>query len=69
MEMYKYIQLVGKGIFPSDARDRFGDTNGGWGSAIAVDPESWKLKEDGSYEGIFYAIPDRGWNTEGPLST
>jgi hypothetical protein len=58
--MYKYVQLAGKGIFPSDARDEFGDTSGGWGSAIAVDVDSWKLNEDGSYEGIIYAVPDRG---------
>jgi hypothetical protein len=62
---YKYIQLVGKAEFPSDARDKFGDTAGGWGSAIAADVKSWKKKKDGSYTGTLFATPDRGWNTNG----
>jgi hypothetical protein len=64
-DTYKYIQLVGHASFPSDARDNFGDTAGGWGSAIAADVDSWKMNKDGSYEGILYAVPDRGWNTNG----
>jgi len=62
---FSYESLVGKGTVPSDARDQFGDTMGGWGSAIAVDLSSWKQKKDGSYEGTVYAVPDRGWNTNG----
>ena len=64
-DTYKYIQLVGNGDFPSDARDQFGDTAGGWGSAIAADVNSWKQNKDGSYQGIIYTLPDRGWNTHG----
>jgi hypothetical protein len=64
-DTYKYQKLVGKGFFPSDARDQFGDTAGGWGSAIAADVKSWKQNKDGSYEGIIYTVPDRGWNTNG----
>ena len=64
-DTYKYISLVGQGQFPSDARDKFGDTAGGWGSAIAADLDSWKKNKDGSYEGTLYAVPDRGWNTNG----
>jgi len=30
-DTYKYISLVGKSLFPSDARDKFGDTMGGLG--------------------------------------
>lgn len=68
-DTFKYIELVGKAFFPSDARDKFGDTAGGWGSAIAADVKSWKKKKDGSYEGILYAVPDRGWNTNGTTSS
>ena len=64
---FSYESLVGKGTVPSDARDQFGDTLGGWGSAIAADLSSWKQKKDGSYEGTVYAVPDRGWNTNGTL--
>ena len=64
-DTYTYQSLVGKGIFPSDAVDQFGDTAGGWGSAIAADEESWTQNKDGSYQGTIYAAPDRGWNTNG----
>ena len=64
-DKYKYISLVGKAEFPSDARDKFGDTAGGWGSGIAADVKSWKKRPDGVYEGTLYAVPDRGWNTNG----
>ncbi|KAL5427047.1 hypothetical protein PMIN04_001557 [Paraphaeosphaeria minitans] len=37
-----YQELAGWGVLPSDARDRFGDTIGGIGSAIALDKKSWK---------------------------
>ena len=66
-DKYSYESLVGKGEFPADARDKFGDTAGGWGSAIAADVKSWKQNKDGSYEGTIYAVPDRGWNTNGVL--
>ncbi|KAL5411956.1 hypothetical protein PMIN06_003883 [Paraphaeosphaeria minitans] len=39
-----YQELAGWGVLPSDARDRFGDTIGGIGSAIALDKKSWKKK-------------------------
>lgn len=67
-DTYKYISLVGRGEFPSDARDKFGDTAGGWGSGIAADLKTWKKNRDGSYSGILYATPDRGWTTEGMCS-
>jgi hypothetical protein len=67
-DKYKYISLVGKGYFPSDARDMFGDTAGGWGSGIAADVKSWKKRSDGVYEGTLYTLPDRGWNANGTTS-
>ena len=34
---YTYQELAGFGLIPGDARDKFGDTIGGIGSAIALD--------------------------------
>ncbi|ORY17849.1 outer membrane autotransporter [Clohesyomyces aquaticus] len=68
---YVYEELAGFGIFPGDARDKFGDTIGGVGSSIALDKKSWKKKEgkDEAYTGILYGLPDRGWNTQGTQNT
>lgn len=52
----------------SDARDKFGDTIGGLGSAIAFDKKSWKYK-NGAYQGLVWGLPDRGWNTQGTQNT
>ncbi|MCJ1354055.1 MAG: hypothetical protein MMC33_004042 [Icmadophila ericetorum] len=62
---YAYNQLAGYGFVPSNARDKFGDTMGGFGSAIAFDESSWQKTKNGSYTGILWVLPDRGWNTEG----
>ena len=64
-DKYNYLGLVGHADFPSDARDQYGDTAGGWGSGIAADLSKWKKNKDGSYSGIIYGVPDRGWNTNG----
>lgn len=64
---YTYEALAGYGFIPSDARDKFGDTIGGIGSSIALDLKTWK-KHGKSYTGILWALPDRGWNTEGTLN-
>jgi hypothetical protein len=56
--------LVGVARVPSNALDRFGETLGGWGSGIALDLESWRKNWFG-YTGVLYALPDRGWNTQG----
>lgn len=61
---YVYNGLSGYGFVPSNARDKYGDTIS-LGSSIAID--SWKQKGE-SYEGVLYAMPDRGWNTEGTLN-
>ena len=60
-ETYTYEQLAGYGFIPSNARDKYGDTIGGIGSSIAIDKLSWKKLANGSYTGILWAIPDRGW--------
>lgn len=64
-QTYTYEQLVGYGLIPSDARDKFGDTLGGFGSSIAIDRKNW-TKTDGVYTGILWALPDRGWYGHDP---
>jgi hypothetical protein len=68
---YTYSELAGYGKLASDARDKFGDTIGGIGSAIALDKKSWTRKKGSTeaYQGIIYGLPDRGWNTEGTQNT
>ncbi|KAI9676548.1 MAG: hypothetical protein M1817_000707 [Caeruleum heppii] len=65
---YTYRELAGYGFLPANGRDKFGDTLGGIGSAIALDRSSWKKLGEGSYEGTIWTLPDRGWNTEGTLN-
>ena len=64
---YAYEELAGYGLIASNATDKFRDTIGGIGSAIAIDRLSWQRIGD-SYTGLLYAIPDRGWNTQGTLN-
>ena len=56
--------LVGVVRVPATARDAQGDTLGGFGSAMALVPGSWHVK-DGSFSGTLAMLPDRGWNTQG----
>ena len=58
---FNYQELAGYGFVASDARDKFGDTLGGYGSSIAIDLKSWKKTKIGTYTGTLYALPDRGW--------
>jgi hypothetical protein len=58
---YSYNALAGYGFVPSNARDMYGDTLGGLGSSLALDTKAWKKLEDGSYTGILWTLPDRGW--------
>lgn len=55
--------LVGAGRIPANLRDKFGETFGS-GSGLAVDPKSWTRTPTG-YQGIFYMLPDRGYNVSG----
>ncbi|KAL8770487.1 MAG: hypothetical protein Q9194_005152, partial [Teloschistes cf. exilis] len=59
-EQYTYQQLAGYGFVPSNARDSYGDTLGGFGSSVAIDQKTWKKLKNGTYTGTLYAIPDRG---------
>ncbi|KAL0258559.1 hypothetical protein SLS55_006056 [Diplodia seriata] len=69
---YTYRALAGYGFVPGTARDKHGDTLGGLGSSIAIEHGSWKLQptDNGTalYTGILWALPDRGWNTNGTLN-
>lgn len=66
---YTYKELAGYGFLPGDSRDKFGDTNGGIGSSAAIDKKSWVFdKKNGRYTGLLYALPDRGWNTQGTIN-
>ncbi|KAJ6035831.1 hypothetical protein N7540_000110 [Penicillium herquei] len=65
---YSYYGLAAYGSVPSNATDRYGDTLGGFGSAVSFNQSSWSKGQDGSYDGIIWAIPDRGWNTNGTLN-
>lgn len=66
-QTYVYEELAGYGFIENNAVDKFNDTIGGIGSSIAVDRLSW-VRIGNSYQGFLYAIPDRGWNTEGTLN-
>lgn len=63
---YTYEKLAGYGFVPSDARDKFGDTLGGFGSSIAI--KNW-TKSEGVYTGLLWALPDRGWYVQIPERT
>lgn len=58
---YTYQELGGYGFIPGDARDKFGDTIGGIGSSIAIDATTWTKLGNGSYTGVLWTLPDRGW--------
>lgn len=62
---YSYNALAGYGFIPGSSTDKIGDTIGGIGSAVAIAPETWQRYSNGSYTGVLYAQPDRGWNTNG----
>ncbi|KAL1645814.1 hypothetical protein SLS58_003698 [Diplodia intermedia] len=69
---YTYRALAGYGFVSGTARDKHGDTLGGLGSSIAIEHGSWKLRptDNGTalYTGVLWALPDRGWNTNGTLN-
>ena len=53
-----YEQLAGYGLVTSTARDKSGDTLGGF-SSIAFDKQSWNKHDNGSYTGVLWVLPDR----------
>ncbi len=53
--------LVGVGRMPANHLDKFGETFGSF-SAFTVDSTSWQRRPDGSYSGVLYTQPDRGYN-------
>jgi hypothetical protein len=59
--------LVGVARVPSDAKDQYGETLGGFGSAMAFVPGTWKKSIYGIYTGDLVMVPDRGWNTNGTI--
>jgi hypothetical protein len=48
-KQYTYQELAGYGIISGNARDDFGDTIGGIGSALAIDRSQWVKSPNGSY--------------------
>lgn len=60
-QTYTYQKLAGYGFIPSDARDKYGETIGGIGSAIALDKNAWRKRGSNSYTGVLWGLPDRGW--------
>ncbi|KAI1478050.1 esterase-like activity of phytase-domain-containing protein [Daldinia eschscholtzii] len=66
--VYEYEELAGYGYVVSNAVDKFGDTLGGLGSSIHLDSGAWKKLDNGSYSGVLWSLPDRGWNTQGTLN-
>ncbi len=56
--------LVGVGNFTASAIDGLGDTLGSF-SSFKVDTTTWRKNADGSYAGILYTLPDRGYNVAG----
>ncbi|KAK3678698.1 hypothetical protein LTR78_001151 [Recurvomyces mirabilis] len=59
--------LVAFGTVAWNARGKFGDTLGGFGSAISPDLSRFSKSSNGSVSGTLYASPDRGWNTQGSI--
>ncbi|EJD55294.1 hypothetical protein AURDEDRAFT_140900 [Auricularia subglabra TFB-10046 SS5] len=58
--------LVAFGLIPSDAKDSFGETLGGLGSAIAVKRGEYSI-DNGTFSGVLVLQPDRGHNIEAPI--
>jgi hypothetical protein len=60
-KQYTYQELAGYGLISGNARDEYGDTIGEIGSALALDRSQWVKLRNGSYTGVLWALPDRGW--------
>jgi hypothetical protein len=58
-------ELAGVGRLAANLRDEHGETFGSI-SGLVADPASW-ARNGNSYNGIFYASPDRGYNVAGTI--
>jgi uncharacterized protein YhjY with autotransporter beta-barrel domain len=58
--------LVGVGRLDVRLRDGFGDTLGSLGSGMVADLTRWRRAGD-SYSGVFFMLPDRGYNIAGTV--
>jgi hypothetical protein len=58
-KQYTYQELAGYGLISGNARDEYGDTIGGIGSALALNRSQWVKLPNGSYTGVLWALPDR----------
>ena len=56
--------LVGVGNYVSNGIDGLGDTLGSF-SSFKVDATTWRKNANGSYAGMLYTLPDRGYNVAG----
>ena len=56
--------LVGVGNYVSNGIDGLGDTLGSF-SSFKVDTTTWRKNANGSYAGVLYTLPDRGYNVAG----
>ncbi|KAJ1300752.1 hypothetical protein OPQ81_002396 [Rhizoctonia solani] len=56
--------LVAFGYIPASARDSYGETLGGLGSAIALQKGTFKAGPNGTFTGRLISQPDRGYNVE-----
>ncbi|PVF97559.1 hypothetical protein CPB86DRAFT_419569 [Serendipita vermifera] len=59
--------LVAFGLLPADAKDSYGETLGGFGSAIAIKRGTFRANRDGTFTGKVLAQPDRGFNVDRPI--
>lgn len=60
--------LVGVGRIPSTTRDKFGETFGSF-SGFTFDRKTWLRNPDGSYSGLLYTQPDRGFGLASGATT
>lgn len=58
--------LAGVGRVSPQLRDGFGDTLGSLGSGMTADLSRWRRNGD-SYSGVFFMVPDRGYNIAGTI--
>lgn len=58
--------LAGVGRVSPQLRDGFGDTLGSLGSGMVADLSRWR-RNGNSYSGVFFMVPDRGYNIAGTI--